>query len=492
MDYYKDYCFDNFENLQSKLNSQGHLNQDVKISGEFKSLGNVTKIYGHFNLDSEHLIDLGELNYVKTDFWVNNEKYKLLSLCNLEKIGGNLSLRYSNVIDLGSLLRVKGNVNLRDTSIDNLGNLKYVGGDLFLPKRLAHLNLEEIEIKGNVKFWNDKKKSQNENIRNDFDWDWDKYFSEIHKLELENKKRFLNGEYLVKRCFNRSKYNQYTIENLYDFISFVDSELISLYDNRFSFYHSLYNELKTIDEINDEFPKIEVDKRTKIDVRYKQLKQLSNTFISKNRNQFPIIKYENVSECFKNDKDWNGQESSIWLRYDEHKLIKCEACCKYEWDPYKGSGENIFEEGFIYYVENKLVETFSIYVDSLQNKFRISRGIPRIGEGWVSETNLFYLVKQKFDQYEVIQHASPKWLGRQHLDIYFSNLNIGIEYQGKQHNEPVSFFGGEEAHLKTLERDDRKKKLCYENNCTLLFVYPETITEDFLKELEIIVSLRKI
>ena len=129
---------------------------------------------------------------------------------------------------------------------------------------------------------------------------------------------------------------------------------------------------------------------------------------------------------------------------------------------------------------------------NLENLLRSNKGLPKIGEGWISETTLFYLVKQKFDQYEVIQHASPKWLGRQHLDIYFSNLNIGIEYQGKQHNEPVNFFGGEEAHLKTLERDDRKKKLCYENNCTLLFVYPETITEDFLKELEIIVSLRKI
>jgi hypothetical protein len=125
---------------------------------------------------------------------------------------------------------------------------------------------------------------------------------------------------------------------------------------------------------------------------------------------------------------------------------------------------------------------------NLENLLRSNKGLPKIGEGWISETTLFYLIKQKFNQYEIIQHGSPTWLGRQHLDIYFPQYNIGIEYQGKQHTEPINFFGGEDALAKTIERDNRKKKLCFENNCTLLFVFPETNTEDFLEELENILS----
>ena len=469
MDYYNEYCIDNFDKLQSKLNSKGHLNQDVRIKGEFPTLGKLNRIIGHLSVDSEFLEDLGELSYIKTDLWIHNVT-KLKTLCNLEEVGGNINLRYSDIEDLGKLSRVGGDLNLRDTKINGLGYLKYIGGNLFLPKSLEILNLEEIEIKGKIRYWNNKEDSQIEKLRNIFDSNWDKYFSEVHKIELETRQRFLDGEYLVKRCFNLSKYNNFIIENLNDFISFVDLDLISLYAEKYSFYHVLYNELKTIDEINNEFPKIKVDKRIKIDHRFKQLKQLSNTFISNNKNQNPIIKYEAIIESFKNNINWNGQISSIWLRYDEHKLGFSENSCKYEWDPYKGRGENIFEEGFIYYVENKLLETFSIYMDSLQNKFRLSRGIPRIGEGWVSETNLYYLIKQKFDQYEIIQHGSPTWLGRQHLDIWIPELKIGLEYQGAQHDKPVEFFGGQIAFEENLKRDERKRQLCKENGVKLIEV----------------------
>lgn len=55
-------------------------------------------------------------------------------------------------------------------------------------------------------------------------------------------------------------------------------------------------------------------------------------------------------------------------------------------------------------------------------------------------------------------------------------------------NEPVKFFGGQEAFIKNQERDQRKKKLCEENGVKLLFVFPETDTFKFLKELKIIIE----
>ena len=107
-----------------------------------------------------------------------------------------------------------------------------------------------------------------------------------------------------------------------------------------------------------------------------------------------------------------------------------------------------------------------------ENLLRDRRNIPRIGEGWVSETELYYRLKEIFTNIEIIHHASPEWLGRQHLDIYIPKLKFAIEYQGKQHDEPVDFFGGEEAFERTKERDIRKKRLCKENGVKLIYARP--------------------
>jgi len=104
------------------------------------------------------------------------------------------------------------------------------------------------------------------------------------------------------------------------------------------------------------------------------------------------------------------------------------------------------------------------------NKVRELLNLPRLGEGWVSETKLFYQIKNHFDEHVVLQHMKPKWLGKQHFDIYFPFLNIAIEYQGKQHFESVEYFGGEEAFKKNQERDNRKRKLSLENGCVLIYV----------------------
>ena len=68
-------------------------------------------------------------------------------------------------------------------------------------------------------------------------------------------------------------------------------------------------------------------------------------------------------------------------------------------------------------------------------------------------------------------------------DIFISGLNIAIEYQGKQHFEPVDFFGGEEGYKKTVERDKLKRKLSEENGIKLVYInYWEDVTIDLIKE----------
>lgn len=119
------------------------------------------------------------------------------------------------------------------------------------------------------------------------------------------------------------------------------------------------------------------------------------------------------------------------------------------------------------------------------NRVRELLNLPKLGEGWISETKLFYQLKNHFKNHVVLQHLKPKWLGRQHFDIYFPLLNIAVEYQGKQHFESVEYFGGLNAFQKNKERDNKKYKLAIENNCDLFYV------ESRYDLNEIILSIKK-
>lgn len=71
-------------------------------------------------------------------------------------------------------------------------------------------------------------------------------------------------------------------------------------------------------------------------------------------------------------------------------------------------------------------------------------------------------------KYERFKHFD--WLGRQSLDFYLPDYNIGIECQGEQHFKPIKYFGGEDKFNKIVERDKRKLELCQNNNVKLLFI----------------------
>ena len=67
-------------------------------------------------------------------------------------------------------------------------------------------------------------------------------------------------------------------------------------------------------------------------------------------------------------------------------------------------------------------------------------------------------------------------------DIFICGLNVAIEYQGKQHFEPVEFFGGEENFKKQIERDRLKLKLSEENKIAIAFInYWEDISPELIK-----------
>lgn len=58
------------------------------------------------------------------------------------------------------------------------------------------------------------------------------------------------------------------------------------------------------------------------------------------------------------------------------------------------------------------------------------------------------------------------------LDFYLEvgEKKFAIEYNGKQHYEPVDFFGGEEAYYSQKKRDEKKKEYCEQNNIELIII----------------------
>jgi hypothetical protein len=119
-----------------------------------------------------------------------------------------------------------------------------------------------------------------------------------------------------------------------------------------------------------------------------------------------------------------------------------------------------------------------------ENEVRAAHGIAAIGESWVSETELLYRVRQLLPGIEVIAHGQPKWLGRQHLDIWIPEHAVGIEYHGLQHFQSVEFFGGEKALQSVQERDKRKRALCEKNGLRLVEItYDQDVDDATLRVL---------
>ncbi len=132
----------------------------------------------------------------------------------------------------------------------------------------------------------------------------------------------------------------------------------------------------------------------------------------------------------------------------------------------------------------KVSEFISNITREAENSIRENCGIPKVGEGWVAETLLYYKIKEAFSSLDVQQHASPKWLGRQHLDIFIPSISVGIEYQGDQHNQPVDFFGGQEAFIQNQKRDQRKLRLCKKNGVNLIYVRSGYTLQNVIEEIE--------
>lgn len=138
--------------------------------------------------------------------------------------------------------------------------------------------------------------------------------------------------------------------------------------------------------------------------------------------------------------------------------------------------------------KNKAITYISLVVREAENRYRQKKGVPRVGEGWISESQLFRRLEAAFPNETVLQHAHPTFLGQQHYDVYFPERKIAIEYQGEQHYRPIEHFGGEKAFKKCLELDKRKREISKQNQVELIEVSSDYNMEVLLKKIVISLS----
>lgn len=86
----------------------------------------------------------------------------------------------------------------------------------------------------------------------------------------------------------------------------------------------------------------------------------------------------------------------------------------------------------------------------------------------------------KKNNIEFIPQKKFEWLGKQSLDFYLPQYNIGIEYQGKQHFGQGG-WGDNFNFAEAFERDLNKIKLCEEHNVKLLHFTNINVPSDFIE-----------
>lgn len=118
----------------------------------------------------------------------------------------------------------------------------------------------------------------------------------------------------------------------------------------------------------------------------------------------------------------------------------------------------------------------------LENHIRTEKGYDDVGS-FVMERHLYNRLKNDMPQMTVIAQYSPNWLRRQRFDIFITEIDLAIEYNGIQHFKPVDFFGGEDGLKRTRNLDLLKAERARKNGVDLITI---NYDQDFdLRYLEI-------
>lgn len=134
--------------------------------------------------------------------------------------------------------------------------------------------------------------------------------------------------------------------------------------------------------------------------------------------------------------------------------------------------------------ESKVYDIANSIIDDAKNGHYSNETFELINKTeskWKSEQLVYQYCKELFGKSNVEFQYSPLFLHKMSYDVYITEYDVAIEYQGKQHFEPVEFFGGEEHFKAQRERDEKKLKLSKKNNVHLIYInYDEDISKELI------------
>src|SRR5581483_1870018 len=131
--------------------------------------------------------------------------------------------------------------------------------------------------------------------------------------------------------------------------------------------------------------------------------------------------------------------------------------------------QELRDEGFVKFLGEKdrkkqgtyLLQPINIDIDKLQKNSKQSKGERLIAQ-ILTDMGIDFTQEKKF--------ADLKHKTYLRFDFYFEIQGRGflIEFDGKQHREPVEFFGGEKAFVETKIRDEIKNEYARRHNMPLI------------------------
>ena len=398
------------------LANDGVIDGDIIIRDGIQVIEGIHTVRGDLGITQRTIVSLGSLEEVTGNLWVSisEEPCQLESLGKLRRVGGDINLKACLKLEsLNDLKFVGGSLNIRNTPIRDLGKISTILGNLYVP----------VEMKDTIPL---------DDIKIDGKvsyWQFQDQYGEQAKFinildlraqELQLRREVITGE-IATRIGHISEFTSFGRANIKEIYPFIEKEIRA--------FVAEHNTATYLDVFFDGKHPFRVD-----DAGFFNSEYYRPFFIDDASFEY-----------------YNGMWSQQHYKCDD------------------GYTCLVFQHA----IAEQLTKFFRVAEDS----YRESLGIPKIGEGWISETDLYYKIKEEFLDHEMVQHARPKWLGLQHLDIYFPNDNVAIEYQGLQHYQPVEIFGGDEGLHKTQERDRIKFEKCQANRCVLLYV-DESMTFD--------------
>ena len=95
---------------------------------------------------------------------------------------------------------------------------------------------------------------------------------------------------------------------------------------------------------------------------------------------------------------------------------------------------------------------------------KISKGEIKI-KNYLDDADIYYEQQMKYDDLHGIGNGNLSY------DFYIPSTNTLIEFQGKQHEKPIKFFGGIDQFKIQQEHDKRKRLYANDNNINLIEIW---------------------